>query len=141
MTDQPTDVHVHYVPGEDPQTAALRDAVNVNRQLAGIDPVAVMVNRLRADLAEAVEERDRLTAWSDELAHRVPETYEGGEGTQEGCINEWIIDLMTVAGPFAAELRATVEDSEILEGFIIPIPADPVDVEHLYDAAARLGGE
>lgn len=38
-TTPPTpDGHVHYVAGEDEQTAALRQAINVNRQIAGIDP-------------------------------------------------------------------------------------------------------
>jgi hypothetical protein len=32
------DEHVHHVPGEDEQTAALRDMVNENRQALGIDP-------------------------------------------------------------------------------------------------------
>lgn len=99
------------------------------------------MNRLRADLAEAVEERDRLAAWSEELAHRVPETYEGGEGTQEACIDRWVRDLEQVAGPFAVTLRAVPAARAILQAVTTPLPADPLKQERLYDAAARLGGE
>lgn len=100
-----------------------------------------MTTQPNDELAELREELELFRTWSNEIAMLVPERYEASEGTQESCISDWITDLRSLAEPLAAELLAVDDgDKPYGEGEIsVPIPADDLARERLFDAARRLG--
>lgn len=88
---------------------------------AEVDAVALPealaeVERLKGRLAEVREQNTFLSDWSNAIALRVPEEYEASEGTQEGCIEDWLSDLLGLASGLVPLLDVDVAlDVDALE--------------------------
>lgn len=90
--------------------------------------------KLCASHRELIAELEQWQDWSNSIADRMPEQYDGDDA-QEAIIDRWISDLRAEN----ARLRSQVENRDaVLQAFdkgAIAIPADPADRALLLDEA------